>query len=161
MSIYKIDEAILALIDPETGEIGDFEAFERLQVEKNTKIENMALWAKNLVSEAKAIREEEINLAERRKALENRAESLKKYLSHILNGQKFQTSRCSITFRKTTRVDLEDEALVVEWAQKNDREDLVKYTAPTINKTELAKVLKSDVEVPGASLVEGLSMGVK
>lgn len=161
MNIYQIDREILNLVDPETGEIMDWEAFDALQMERDTKIENVACWYKNLVAEAAAIRQEELNLAERRKALEKKAETRKKYLEEALAGQKFETARCSISFRKTTKVEVEDEAAIIEWAQRNDRDDILKYTDPTVNKTELTKVLKAEVEVPGAALVTGLSMGVK
>ena len=59
MNIYEIDNAMFSLIDEETGEIKDYEAFEELQMQKEEKIENTALWYKNLVAESKAIREEE------------------------------------------------------------------------------------------------------
>lgn len=161
ISIYEIDRAIMDLVDPETGEILDWEALEALQLEREAKIENVACWYKNLVAEAKAIREEEKALAERRKAVEAMAERRKRYLEDALGGQKFQTARCSITFRKTTKVDLQDEQAAIEWCQKNGRDDVLKYAAPEVNKTELTKLLKDGVTIPGAELVAGLSMGVK
>ena len=47
MNIYEIDNAMFSLIDEETGEIKDFEAFEELQMQKEEKIEIAALWHKN------------------------------------------------------------------------------------------------------------------
>ena len=88
MNIYEIDSAILALIDPETGEVLDNEAFDALQMERDEKIENIACWLKNTDAEAKAIRNEELELAKRRKALENRVDRLKAYLGYALNGNK-------------------------------------------------------------------------
>ena len=81
MSLYHIDQAILALVDPETGEIMDGEAFDQLQMERETKLENIALWIKNLKAENAAIRQEEKALAERRKAGENKVERI------FLNGK--------------------------------------------------------------------------
>lgn len=161
MNIYQIDQEILNLVDPETGEIMDWEAFDALQMAREAKIENVACWYKNLVAEAAAIRQEELNLQKRRKAVEKLAETREAWLEKHLDGQKFETARCSITFRKTTKVELEDEAAVIEWAQLHNRDDVLKYAAPSVNKTELTKVLKAEVEVPGAALVTGLSMGVK
>lgn len=161
MNIYQIDQEILNLVDPETGEIMDWEAFDALQMEREAKIENVACWYKNLVAEAAAIRQEELNLQKRRKAVEKLAETREAWLAKHLDGQKFETARCSITFRKTTKVELEDEAAVIEWAQLHNRDDVLKYVAPSVNKAELTKVLKAEVEVPGAALVTGLSMGVK
>ena len=161
MSIYKIDQAILSLVDPETGEITDWAAFEELQMERDAKVEAVALWYKNLVAEAKAIKEEEQALAERRKKLESMAETRKKYLEYALNGQKFQTARCAVTFRKSTRVELEDPDKVIKWAEANGHKECVSYKAPEANKTEIGKLLKGQVNVPGAVLVEGRSLTVK
>ena len=58
MNVYEIDNEMLSLIDEETGEIKDYEAFEELQMQKEEKIENVSLRYKNLVDEIKAIREE-------------------------------------------------------------------------------------------------------
>lgn len=163
MNLYQIDQAILSLVDPKTGEILDWGALDALQMERDTKIENVALWIKNLNAEAKAIREEEISLADRRKANEKKIEHLKSYLTDALGGQKFQTARCQVSFRKTTKVELDPEKTqeTILWAEQHGHAECVTYKAPDINKNELAKILKSGEAVPGAELVEGLSMGVK
>ena len=41
MTIYEIDDALLSLVDGETGELLDFEEFERLSMERDKKIEGM------------------------------------------------------------------------------------------------------------------------
>lgn len=161
MSLYHIDRAILELVDMDTGEILDNEAFDALQMERETKLENIALWIKNLTAEAKAIRAEEISLADRRKVCENKAERLKQYLSDALDGEKFQTAKCAVTFRKTTSVEITDTLAAAAWLEDNGQSDLVQYQMPKIGKTELAKILKNGTEVPGCELVQNLSMGVK
>ena len=161
MNIYEIDQAILALVDEETGEIMDFDAFDQLQMERDQKLENVACWHKNLVAEAAAIRQEELNLAKRRQAIENRAERLKKYLSDVLAGQKFQTAKCAVSFRKATKVELSEPALAIAWAQANGYGNIVTYKAPEISKSGLAVLLKEGKEIPGAELVTGFSVGVK
>ena len=80
MNLYEIDAAITALVDPETGEISDFTKLEELSMARDQKLENVACWYKNLMAEAKAIRDEEKVLAERRQSAERKAESLKRYL---------------------------------------------------------------------------------
>lgn len=161
MNIYQIDQAILECVDAETGEILDIERLEQLQMDRDQKIENVACWYKDLVADAEKIRKEELTLADRRKVVENKADRLKKYLDDALAGQKFQTARCSITFRKTTRVEIADETELIRWAETHDHRDCVTYKAPSVNKTNLTKLLKAQVDIPGAELVEGLSMGVK
>lgn len=161
MNLYQINAAIMDLVDPETGEILDWEAFDSLQMERDEKIENVACWYKNLVAEAKAIRQEEKNLAERRQALEKQAEAKLKYLREALDGQNFKTARCAVSFRKTSSVDLYEPALAIAWALTHGYGDLVKQSAPTIGKDDLAKLLKGGEEIPGAAMVSGTSMGVK
>lgn len=160
-SLYEIDRAILALVDPETGEIVDGDAFDQLQMERESKLENIACWIKNLTAEGAALRAEEVALADRRKAVERKVERLKKYLSEELDGEKFQTAKCAVTFRKTTSVEIADAALTATWLEDSGYGDLVTYATPKISKAELGKILKSGREVPGAELVDGLSMGVK
>ena len=43
MNLYEIDKAILACIDPETGELLDEAALEDLQMERTQKIKNGGL----------------------------------------------------------------------------------------------------------------------
>lgn len=161
LSIYQIDEAIMSLIDPETGEIEDWDAFDQLQMEREKKIENVACWYKNLMAESAAIRNEELNLAKRRQSNEKKAERLKKYLEDALGGQKFQTGRCAVTFRKTNKVELSEPALAIAWAQTNGYSDIVTYKAPEISKSGLAVLLKEGYEIPGAEMVCSMSMGVR
>lgn len=161
LNIYEINQAILSLIDEETGEILDGEAFDQLQMEREAKLENVACWIKNLVAEGAALRAEEVNLAERRKAVERKVERLKAYLAEALCGEKFQTTKCAVTFRKTSKVEVTDVRSVAEWCEDNGYGDLVAYAAPSVSKTDLSKLLKSGMEIPGAEIVEGTSMGVK
>lgn len=160
-SLYKIEQAILSLIDEETGEILDWEAFDQLQMEREQKIENVACLYKNVMAEAAAIRQEELNLAKRRQSNEKTGERLKKYLEEALAGEKFQTARCAVSFRKTSKVELSEPALAIAWAQMNGHSDIVTYKAPEISKSGLAALLKAGFEIPGAEMVSGLSCGVK
>ena len=54
MSLYHIDQELENLIDQETGEVLDFDAFEALQMAWDAKIEGVLCWTKNLAAEAKA-----------------------------------------------------------------------------------------------------------
>lgn len=160
-SLYEIDRQIMALVDPETGEIMDGAAFDQLQMAREDKLEGIACFIKNNDAQAAAIRAEEKALAARRKVLENQTQRLKTYLSEALAGEKFQTAKVSVTFRRTSSVELVEPALAIAWAQTNGYNGLVKYKAPEIGRDDLGKLLRSGIEVPGVALVEGLSMGVK
>ena len=144
MNIYEIDNVMFSLIDEETGEIKDYEAFEELQMQKEEKIENAALWHKNLIAESKAIREEEKALAERRKSLEHRAESLKNFVNR--------------TYRKSTAVEVDDE--FIDYAMKNNN-DLLTFKRPEPNKTAIKEMLQGGFDIPHAELVERNNMSIK
>lgn len=161
MTIYDIDQRILELVDPETGELMDFDAFDELKMERDRKIENMALWVKELTATASAIKAEVDTLIERKKAVERRCESLKRYLAYILQGEKFTTPRCAVSFRKSTSVQVDDQDQLIRWLEQNSYDDCVKYKEPEVSKTEVGKLIKSGMPVPFAHLEERQSVGVK
>lgn len=153
MRLYEIDEAILNCIDTETGEILDAEKLNALQIEREEKLENVALWIKNLTSDAEALKAEKQAFAERQKAAENKAESLKKWLTEALAGEKFKTTRVAVSFRKTKSVQVAD-----IWQLD---ESFVKYAEPTADKAAIKKAIEAGQEVAGATLVENVSISVK
>lgn len=144
MSIYDIDAAIVSLIDEETGEVSDEEAFDALQMERDKKVENIGLYFKDLQAEAKAIKEEEASLAARRKSVENKAERLKHLLEYALNGDKFNSPRLKVSYRKSSTVELAEG--FTEWAEEN-ADDLLTYSEPKPNKTLIKAAIK-DGRVP-------------
>lgn len=161
MNLYEIDKSILELADPKTGEITDWAKLEELQMEREKKLENVALWCKNLKAQAAAIWEEEAALAKRRNAIEVMIESLKRYLEGALQGRKFETARCFVSFRRSQRVEITDERAAVNWARENERHDLIAYTLPTIKKGDLGPLLKAGEVIPGAKLTEKVNVLVK
>lgn len=158
MTIYEIDSAILALTDPETGEILDYDAFEALTMARDEKLENMALWYKELKATATAIRAEELSLSERRRAAERKAEKLKSYLSELTGGEKFSTPRVQVSWRKSTSLQLEDG--FVDWAKYNAAW-LLRNREPEPDKTMIRQALQSGQKVYGAELKESYSLQVK
>lgn len=161
MSLYEIDKALLECIDTETGEILDFNRLDELQLAREAKLENIALYIKNLQADAEAIREEEKALAERRKAKENKAASLKEYLSKALDGNTFETAKVSLSFRKSTVTDITDEFSVVEYLEKNHIEKGLTYSLPKISKAVVGELLKAGQEIPGAVLQEKSNIQIK
>ena len=161
MKLYEIDNAIAECLDFETGEILDLDRLSELQIEREKKLENVALFIKQLEAEAEAIKNEEICLAERRKAKENRAAGLKGWLSAVLDGQAFETSRVRLSFRKNEKVEFEDELSVLEYLERNNLDNCLKYKFPDILKPEVKKLLKAGEKIPGAVLVETNNLQMK
>lgn len=152
-TLYEIDEEILNCVDMETGEIIDVERLGQLQLAREDKVEGIALWIKNLLSDVDAIKSEEEKLAQRRKANENKAKNLKEYLSKFLNGQKFNTPKVSISYRKSESVEVTD-------LSKLD-DDYLKFAEPTVDKTKVKKALKAGTVLQGVSLVENQNIQIR
>lgn len=158
MSIYEIDDSILSLVDMETGEIEDEKRFDELQMERTRKVENIGCFYKNLVAEAKAMREEEENLAQRRKAVENKAERIKSLLVYALKGEKFESPRLRCSYRKAKSVQVDGG--FVAWAQEHAG-DLLTYKEPTPNRTAIKAALADGREIEHAEIITGESLQVK
>ena len=112
------------------------------------------LWIKNLTAEAEALKKEKLAFAERQSAVERKAESLKKYISGVLCGNKFQTEKVSVTWRKSEAVEYAGSVYDLP-------EELLNYKEPEINKTELKKRLKAGEVINGAELVQRNNMQIK
>ena len=51
-ALYEINADILSCVDLETGEILDTEKLDALQIEREAKLEGVALWVKDLKGDA-------------------------------------------------------------------------------------------------------------
>ena len=158
MTIYEINEQILNCIDLETGEIIDIDRLNDLQLERDAKIENVACWIKELKAEAEAIKAEKLALAERQKVAENKAESLKKWLAFALNGEKFKTAKCSVSFRRSESVEVTEEGLE---ALMKEHDELLTYKAPEPNKKAIKDAIKDGLSVQGVRLECNTSVIIK
>ena len=163
MTLYEIDKSIEQLVnavDPETGELlADNDALDALVMAREGKIENIACFIKNLTADAKALKDEELALAERRKAAEKKAERLKNYLTYALQGEKFQTAKCAVSFRKSQAVEIDDG--FVDWAQKTGNDNLLRYKAPEVNKTAVKALLVEGADLPCARIAQNTSITIK
>ena len=158
MSIYEIDDSILSLVDMETGEIEDEKRYDELQMERTQKVENIGCYYKNLVAEAKAMKEEEANLAQRRKAVENNAKRIKNLLAYALRGEKFESPKLRCSYRKAKSVQVDDG--FVSWAQIY-ADDLLNYAVPTPNRKAIKEALEDGREIEHAEIVTNESLQVK
>lgn len=152
-NLYEIDEQIMQCIDEDTGEILDLEKLNHLQMQQEQKVESLALWYKNLLSDATALKAEKETFAAREKSAKNRAESIKAYLSDFLNGEKFETKKAKITFRKSKQVDIIDQSTIDD--------DYLIYQEPRPNKTKIKEALKSGAQLKGVQLVEKKNIQIK
>ena len=160
MTLYEIDNGLMSLVDEETGEILDKEAFDSLVMARDAKIENIGLWIKNENAMAEALEKEIKNLTARKKTAENRVKGLKNYLLYSLQGEKFSTSKVKISYTSSTATKFENESAFIEWA-KEKRPDLLRVKEPEIAKNEVKAALNAGDKLPGASLEKNTSVVVK
>ena len=159
--LFEIDAAILECVDMETGEIIDMERLEELQLERDKKIENVALWYKNLLSDAEQYKAVKDDFAKKEKAAKNKAESLKRWLDNALHGEKYKSTLVNITYRKGEKLAFNDVAAFIKWAISN-RDDLLRYKAPEIDVMAVKAALKDgSIDSDNAYLLSGNNIQIK
>lgn len=162
MTLYDIDSAIRDFeftVAEDTGEVTNFDALDALQMEREAKIENIALYIKNLTALSADIKAEKNNLDERMKAAERKADSLKRYLASSLNGEKFETARCKVSYRKSAQVVVSD--TFTEWAKQNAPELVTETLTIKPDKAAIKNAIKSGKQVVGAEIVENTNISIK
>ena len=159
MTLYEIDNAILECVDGETGEIIDFERLEELGLQRDLKIENIALWFKNLRAEAEALKKEFDELTKRKKEAENKMEQLSAKLYEALDGNKFKTPKVSVSYRNSKAVEVDDD--FIRFAMDNNLDDLLRYQLPEPNKSAISEALKNGEVIPHAELIQRVSVVIR
>ena len=152
-SLYEINAAIMGCVDLETGEIIDVEQLQALQLEREQKIENVALWCKNLLSDAAQYKAEKDAFAERERAARAKADSLKRYLLDALQGDKYQSTRVNISYRNSSCVVVDD---VLTLPPR-----FVKFKEPEPDKLAIKEAIKNGEEINGAHIESSQSIIIK
>lgn len=154
---YHDDAAKLEDLDLDPQTVAD--TLEGMGGELEVKAVNVIYFCQNLAATAAAIKEAETKMAARRKALENRAEALKKYVFDNMKFAGISKIECP-HFKLSIRdnpasVDVFDQAqLPADYL----REVPATYTP---DKTLIGKALKDGFDVPGAKLVHGQRLDIK
>lgn len=153
MKLFDIDDAILACVDMETGEIIDADRLAALEMEREAKIDGIAMWAKENTAMASAIGEEIKKLQARKKACENRANSLKEFLKFYLEGKKHKSAKVSISYTHSKSVAVDDISKVPEtWLIPQE---------PLLDKMGIKKALAEGAEIGGCHLEEKESLVIR
>jgi hypothetical protein len=154
VKLYEIEQAILDCIDEDTGEVIDLERLNQLSIDRQIKIDNIACWYKQLVAEAVAIENEIKILSERKDSKKGKAENLKYFLSDILYGAKFESSRNRITWRQSDEVRILDETVIPD-KYKTEKIEV------NISKTDIKKAIKNGLAISGAELIYKNNIQIK
>lgn len=163
MTLYEIEAEIMGCVDQETGEIIDVEKLTALQMEREKKLENVALWCKDLRAEAEAIANEIKSLTARKKASESKLESLKAWLGEALAGEIFKTSKVRVSYTHNSRLNVIDEQSVVNYIQSHytDPEEFLRFQLPEIRKDAVKAAINNGAEIPGAYIEPTESIVIK
>lgn len=165
MRIYDIDQKIEAImeavmqgategVDTETGEVFRLSDYlEELQMSREQKIKNLALYCKNTSSDIDELKKEMDNFKKRIEQKKKRLESAMEYLRQVTDGKKVEDTQFVISYRKSTSVEVLDEGLI-------PAEYFVEQ-APKLDKISIRDAIKAGKEVAGAALVEKQNMTIK
>ena len=157
MTLFEIDKALADFefeVDEETGEILNASDLDELKMAREDKIENIGLYIKNLEAEKEAVKREKDNFADREKRLGKKIDSLKKYLTYALDGQKFSTPKVAVSFRKSESVLVKDKYLIPD-----NYMNISVVREP--NKTAIKNALKRGEEIMGVELLEKQNVSIK
>lgn len=169
MKLYEVNQMIEGifeqLVDPETGEIVENEALlaqlDSLQMERSRILEYLAKLVLNTRSQMAALKEEEKRLKERRASLERKDTRLMEILDRECAGEKTDCGVATVCYRKTTKVEVGDDATAVSWLMDHGHTQCYRVPAPEISKAEVKKLLAAGTEVPGVALVQDYSCSLR
>ena len=169
MKLYEIKEEYLEFLklidDGEVPEDAIMDTLEALNGAFEEKADNLAIIIKSLNYDAEAIKQEVKALNDRARAKQNRADWLTGYLYSCmrdLNRNEMETTRNKLKIKRNpAAVYCDDEMQFISWAQSNDGENYLSYSAPTLNKTVIKDALKSGAEIPFVELRQAEKLQIK
>jgi len=157
MTIFQIDARIaefLATHFNEDGEITDIEQFDELQMERDKKIENIALYFKEQMRTAEAIKKEIKALQERQARAERKRGRMKDLLDYCLKGEKFSTPKVSISYRNSTSVAVDDVRRIPD-------SYLIRTVETKVDRIRIKEAINNGIEVSGAHIDTKRNIQVK
>lgn len=145
-------DALLDTLDAVDGEMED-------------KLANCGAFIKQLSAEADALDAEIKSLRQRSAAKKREIDSFKAYMMSCMESadvKKVDKPLAKLTIRQNAEsVEVADEKNFIEWAQSHDRDDLLRYSMPDVNKTAVKDAIRSGADIPGAQLVRTKSLIIK
>lgn len=159
MKLYDLTESYARLLDMADEMEDDVyrDTLESIKEPLEEKAENTAKVIKSLEAEAKAIRDEEKRLADRRRTLENKGQRLKDYLQSNLEAAGIKKVK-----GKLLNVSIQKNAPSL-YIEKEDYipSNFYEEQAPKLNRKALLDHLKNGGEVDGVSVRIGESIRIR
>ena len=82
-------------------------------------------------------------------------------LDRECGGEKTDCGVATVCYRKTTKVEVDDDVTAITWLIDNGHTQCYKVPAPEISKTEVKKLLTAGTEIPGVALVQDYSCSLR
>jgi len=155
---YRADAEKLADMDLDEQTLAD--TLDGLSGELEVKAQNVIMFTRNLEATAAAIKEAEAQMAARRKALENRAAGLRRYVLENMQFAGIQKIECPL-FKLSIRdnpaaVDIYEPGLIPAQYMKQPEPP-----PPAPDKTAIKAAITAGTDVPGARLTKGTRLDIK
>ena len=142
-----------------------FDTLEGIEELFEDKAVNVAVYIKNLRSEAEQLKAEKLKLEKRQSAKNKLADRLEKYLFNSMQKVKrTQIDRPQAKIRIKQNPEstvIENEQAFIQWAERNDRDDLLKYEQPSVKKAVVKALLKKKENIPFAHLERKTVLEIK
>lgn len=153
--VYLADLQVLADLDLDEQTVAD--TLESLSGELEVKATNVAMFCRNLEASAEAVKVAEGQMANRRKAIENRASRIRQYLKDNMERVgilKIDGPHFSISIKKNPpAVQVEAPELVPA--------EFMRTPPPVVDKKAVAEALKAGLDVPGCRLEQGTKLDIR
>jgi hypothetical protein len=136
------------------------DTLESLPGELEAKARNVAAFARDLEATASSIKDAEAQMAARRKAIENRAAGLRRYLMTSMQVAGISKIECP-QFCLSIKANPPAVEIYEPLSVPADYMKQPPPPPPTPDKTLISKALKDGYEVPGARLVRGQRLEIQ
>jgi len=163
-ALYEISQDYLRALDVLTDPANDIpldaitDTLEGIEGQLQEKATNVAKFMQNLDATAKAIKEAEQKMAQRRRTIENRAQGLKDYLKHNMEASgitRIESPWFVLSVQKNPgAVEITDERQLPD-------DFKIEVVTQKIDKAAIKAALKAGQDVPGATLVQGTRLAIR
>lgn len=168
MKLYEISDQYAALMDMADDIPADAlaDTLESIQADFDEKAINVALVIQNLKSDENQLKEEIDRLTAKKRAIKARQDRLREYLLTNMQAVKkmaIKSHLIGITLKRTpAKIDKSEdwESRFVNWAQENNRDDLLFFYDPEPDTKAIMKALDNGEDIP-AKLVSSETIMIK
>jgi len=163
IKLYELTEgykALWNLVDDNDSDLSMIEtALQTVEGAIEVKANNIIIFLKSLDADAKAIKEEEVRLATRRKAIENKHSSIKQYLQAQMELAGIEKLKGAISTLSIQNNPPSVQILDIDSIPGKYLTLIPEQYVP--DKKRISEALKQGEDIPGASLSVGRSLRIR